>query len=160
MQPRIRLLEPVDKPSVVELSLRAWEPNFESQLEVIGPEIYERLHPDWRAEQRSDVEECCDAPDKTVWVTDVDGAVVGFVAALLRPERSEGEIWMLAVDPEHQRRGIGSSLTAHAEAWIKEAGMTLAVVETGGDPGHAAARRTYEQAGYTPLPSVRYFKAL
>ena len=156
----IRLLEAEDIPAVVELSLRAWTPSFESQKEVVGPEIYDRLHPDWRAEQQRDVEDACRSTDKTVWVADVDGAAVGFVAALLLPERNEGEIWMLAVDPDHQNRGIGSALTVHAEAWIKEAGMAIAVVETGGDRGHAAARRTYEKAGYTPLPNVRYFKAL
>jgi hypothetical protein len=34
------------------------------------------------------------------------------------------------------------------------------MVETGGDPGHAPARRTYEKAGYTLMPIARYFKAL
>jgi len=32
--------------------------------------------------------------------------------------------------------------------------------ETGGEEGHAAARRAYEKAGYRGLPLVRYFKAL
>ena len=36
----------------------------------------------------------------------------------------------------------------------------MALVETGGDPGHAAARRVYEKADYTILPVARYFKAL
>ncbi|PVC90671.1 GNAT family acetyltransferase [Streptomyces sp. CS090A] len=43
---------------------------------------------------------------------------------------------------------------------MKEAGVTLASIWTGGDPGHAPARRTYEKAGYTALPLVRYYKAL
>jgi hypothetical protein len=34
------------------------------------------------------------------------------------------------------------------------------MVETGGDPGHAAARRTYEKAGCVLLPIARYFKNL
>jgi hypothetical protein len=38
--------------------------------------------------------------------------------------------------------------------------MTVAVVETGGDPEHAAARRTYERAGCVQLPIARYFKNL
>jgi hypothetical protein len=38
--------------------------------------------------------------------------------------------------------------------------MTVAMVETGGDSGHAPARRDYEKAGYTLLPVARYFKAL
>ncbi|MGO9959436.1 MAG: GNAT family N-acetyltransferase [Solirubrobacteraceae bacterium] len=34
------------------------------------------------------------------------------------------------------------------------------MVKTGGDPGDAAARATYERAGLTPLPVVRYFESL
>ena len=71
-----------------------------------------------------------------------------------------GGIDMIAVDPVHQRAGIGSLLTTHALAWMKANGMRLAMVETGGDPGHAPARRTYEHAGFAPLPVVRYFREL
>jgi hypothetical protein len=38
--------------------------------------------------------------------------------------------------------------------------VRLAIVATGGDPGHAPARRTYEKAGFTPLPLVRYYALL
>jgi hypothetical protein len=51
-------------------------------------------------------------------------------------------------------------LTMFALDKLKDAGMMVAIVETGGDPGHAAARRTYEKAGYTVLPIARYFKNL
>jgi ribosomal protein S18 acetylase RimI-like enzyme len=63
-----------------------------------------------------------------------------------------------AVDPDFQRRGIAKALTQHALAYFREAGMTTAMVETGGDPGHEPARRTYEAAGFQAFPSVRYFR--
>ena len=101
------------------------------------------------------------ADDATkVWVAEAARGVVGFVAAKLHPERQIGEIWMLAVDPDEQGRGIGTALTEVATGWLGEAGMTVAMVETGGDSGHASARRVYEKAGYTLLPLSRYFKAL
>ena len=71
-----------------------------------------------------------------------------------------GEISMLAVDPDYQGGGLGTVLTEFALDRLKDAGMTVATVETGGDPGHAAARRTYEKAGYVLLPIARYFKNL
>ena len=71
-----------------------------------------------------------------------------------------GEIHMIAVDPDFQRRGIAKDLTNHSLAWLKEAGMTTVVVDTGGDPGHAPARRTYESAGFRLFPIARYFKKL
>ena len=43
---------------------------------------------------------------------------------------------------------------------MRNAGMTLATVATGGDPAHAPARRSYEKAGFVALPLVRYYKAL
>ena len=96
-----------------------------------------------------------------MWIAEVDGAPVGFVAIELHhPERSMGEISMLAVDPDYQGGGIGTTLTKFALDRLKDAGMTVAMVETGGDPGHAAARRTYEKAGYVHLPIARYFKNL
>ena len=67
---------------------------------------------------------------------------------------------MIAVDPAHQRRGVGIALTAHVTDWIRRQGMTVALIGTGGDPGHAPARRLDERAGYTPLPGVQYVKTL
>lgn len=38
--------------------------------------------------------------------------------------------------------------------------MSVAMVETGGDPGHAPARHTYEKVGFGLFPITRYFKKL
>jgi ribosomal protein S18 acetylase RimI-like enzyme len=161
VQPRIRPFEDRDAEAVVDLSLRAWAPVFASLEQVLGSEIFRRLHPDWREDQRRVVEDVLAAKKGQVWVAEVDGAAVGFVAIELHhPERSMGEISMLAVDPDYQGGGIGTALTEFALERLKDAGMTVAMVETGGDPGHAAARRTYEKAGYTLLPIARYFKNL
>jgi GNAT superfamily N-acetyltransferase len=67
---------------------------------------------------------------------------------------------MLAVDPDHQRRGSGKALTDFALDWLSDQGIPVAMVETGGDPGHAAARHTYEKSGFQLLPVARYFKKL
>lgn len=95
-----------------------------------------------------------------VWVTELDTVVTGFVAARLDHQESMGEIYMIAVDPAYQRNGVGSRLMSYALQWFKDNGMALAMVETGGDPGHAPARRAYEQAGFVHLPLARYFKKL
>ena len=61
---------------------------------------------------------------------------------------------------DYQRRGISSRLTEHATEHMLRCGMDIAVVETGGDPGHAPARAAYEAAGFTLLPIARYFRLL
>jgi ribosomal protein S18 acetylase RimI-like enzyme len=160
-RPRIRRFEDRDVGAVVDLSLRAWAPVFASLERVLGSEIFGRMHPDWREDQRRAVEEVCRAEKGRVWIAEVDASVVGFVSVkIFDPARSMGEISMLAVDPDHQGGGIGTNLTEFAHERLEEAGMKVAMVETGGDPGHAAARRTYEKAGYTLLPIARYFKNL
>jgi GNAT superfamily N-acetyltransferase len=63
-------------------------------------------------------------------------------------------------DPAAQDQGIGMALTAKATDWLCASGMRMAMIDTGGDPGHAPARRVYEKAGYALLPVARYFKAL
>lgn len=149
-----------DREAVAALSLRAWAPVFASLERVLrGSGVYEAQHPDWRVTQRQAVEQACDAEHVHVWVADLDTTVVGFTAVQLHDADLMGEIHMLAVDPAHQRRGIGSSLTEFAARWITDRGMTTMMVETGGDPGHAPARATYERAGFTPLPVVRYFRS-
>ena len=67
---------------------------------------------------------------------------------------------MLAVHPDYQNGGIGTELNNFALDKMKESGMKLAIVATGGDPGHTPARRCYEKADYTALPSIRYYQDL
>jgi len=88
--------------------------------------------------------------------------VVGFVAVGLVAEDAAraGEIHMIAADPEHQRAGVGSALMRQALAVAEAHGVQLAVIATGGDPGHAPARALYERFGFRPLPGVRYYRTL
>jgi ribosomal protein S18 acetylase RimI-like enzyme len=160
MDERIRDYGPLDEEPVVELSLRAWAPVFSSLEQVLGHEIFVRLHGDWRPYQEKAVRDTLADGATQVWVAEAARGVVGFVAAKLNPERHIGEIWMLAVDPDEQRRGIGTALTEVATGWLRDAGMAVAMVETGSDSGHAPARRVYEKVNYTVLPVARYFKAL
>ncbi len=128
---------------------------------MMGPDIFERLYgEDWRPHQEKDVRDALADANTEVWIADVGGRAVGFVAVKLDVERGMGEVYMLAVDPDHQQHGLGSALTRVATDWIREAGLPLAVIDTAGDVSHAPARRMYEKAGYSPMPIVRYFKVL
>ena len=160
MTARIRSLRSDDVEAVVQLSLAAWEPVFRSFRHVLGPEIYMRLYPDLTRSQAECVAGVCNDGKHAVWVAEEDGVVVGFIAYTLKLEQRAGEVQLLAVHPDRQNRGIGTALNTFALDRMKESGMTLAEVSTGGDPGHAPARRSYEKAGYTALPLVRYYKAL
>ena len=158
---RIESYTPHHLEAVLGLALRAWEPVFESLQAAMDADMYRTMYPDgWRDSQKQAVEDACTASDMNVWVAVEADAVVGFVAVKCDTDSRLGEIHMIAVDPKHQRQGIGAALTAHALTWMKGAGMSIAMVETGGDPGHAPARQTYEKLGFRVLPIARYFKKL
>jgi len=161
VNPIIRPLASTDVDAVVAFGLRAWEPNFMSLEEDFGRDLFLRLHADWRAEQEAAIAASCTDAENRVWVAEVAGQPVAYVVVKFHGEpRPAGEIDMLAVDPAYQGGGLGHQLTAFALQQIRDAGYTLAFVGTGGDRGHAAARRTYESAGFTPIPVVHYVKVL
>ena len=150
-----------DVDDLVRLSLLAWVPVFSSFEQILGPNIYRLIWPDWKTGQKEAVETVCRDGEKTiVWVAELDGIVVGFLAYELHIKDKTGEVQLLAVHPEYQNRGIGTQLNNFALKKMQESGMKMARVETGGDPSHAPARRSYEKAGYTALPLARYFKDL
>ncbi|XVU22286.1 GNAT family N-acetyltransferase [Actinoplanes sp. CA-054009] len=160
MSHRIRPLEPADLETVVDLSLRAWEPVFVSFEKVLGSAIFNGLYrPDWRSAQAASVRQHClaDGAESFILATD-DGAAAGFV--VLRPDREEslGIIEMIAVHPGHQRRGHGRALMEFAIQRLSDQGFELVNVGTGGDPGHAPARALYEALGFTGLPLVNYYR--
>lgn len=161
MPMHIRAYDPGDLPAILELSLPAWEPIFTAWQRILGPQLYPlAIYPNWRKSQLEVVEKICTDPKIHTWVAEVGGRVVGFVCYELNQDSKVGEVQLLAVHPDDQNDGIGTALNRFALQKLAEGGMKLAVVGTGGDEGHAPARRSYEKAGYTGLPLVRYYKEL
>ncbi|MBN1581810.1 MAG: GNAT family N-acetyltransferase [Anaerolineae bacterium] len=161
MNVTIRSYTDQDLDAIIELSLLAWDPIFKSFKQILGPQIYPIIYPDWRKSQQEGVEATVKDRDKfNTLVADLDGIVAGFVVYELHDKDSTGEVQLLAVHPDYQNQGVGTELNVTALERMKAAGMKLAVVGTGGEEGHAPARRSYEKAGYTGLPLVRYYKDL
>lgn len=147
--------------AVVALSLRAWAPVFVSLKREFLPEVYKAFYPEsWEVSQAASVKATCLDDAVKTWVAVEDGAVAGFLAARLHAGDHMGEIYMIATDPDFQRRGVARELTRVALDWMKSQGMVIAMVETGGDPGHAPARKAYEDSGFREARVARYFKAL
>jgi GNAT superfamily N-acetyltransferase len=158
----IRPFQQSDLDAVVEFSLRAWEPIYDALRPVLGDPIFDRLHdPDWRTVQAEAVRSSCTSDERDVFVAVVDDKPVGFSAVALNAFHDRmGVIDIIAVDPTYQRRGIATQLIDRSIEHMRECGMDIAAVGTGGDPGHAPARAVYEQRGFTALPGVRYLKLL
>jgi len=158
----IRPYDEGDLDGIVEFSLRAWEPVFGSLREVLGDEIFERLHrPDWRAAQADSVRSSCTSDERDVFVAVVGDRPVGFAAVALNAfHDGMGVVDMIAVDPAYQRRGIARELMESCVEHMRAKEMDIAAVGTGGDVGHGPARGLYESLGYTRLPVVRYLRLI
>ena len=147
--------------ALIELSLRAWEAVFPLMHQSVPNFVYECFYPaGWERRQADDVAFVLDAEPSGIDVA-LDGErPVGWVCTRMHPEDSMGEVYILAVDPPWRRRGIARRLIERAESRTRGLGMRMLMVETGGDPGHAPARATYEAVGFERWPVARYFKDL
>lgn len=151
-----RLARPEDEPRLQAIRRAAFAPIFESFRALLGDEIYDL------AQRRSDEAQegllsslMTPDPSKSLYVALFAGKIVGFVAVLLDHETLLGEIGLNAVDPTRAGRGIGAAMYEFALGLMKQAGMKVATVSTGGDPSHTPARRAYEKAGFhAVIPSV------
>jgi ribosomal protein S18 acetylase RimI-like enzyme len=157
----IRAFRESDLETIVEFSIRTWEPVHDSLRDVLGDPIFFRLKPDWKSSQADEIRESCTSDERDAFVAVSGRRPVGFVTVALDAfHEGMGVIDIIGVDPDFQRRGIGSRLTNHALDHMRRSGVDIAALGTGGDPGHAPARAAYEALGFTPLPGVRYLKLL
>ena len=151
---QIREFREGDLDAVVAFLLRAWEPVFDSLRQVLGDEIFLRLHPDWRSNQAETVRSSCLSEERDVFVAVADGRPVGFAAVALNAfHEGMGVIEIIGVDPDYQRRGISSRLTEHATEHMRRCGMDIGVVETGEIPA------TRLRGRHTKPPASRCFRS-
>jgi ribosomal protein S18 acetylase RimI-like enzyme len=139
-----------------EVRQAAFAPVFASFRSMLGEDIYE-LAQAREDEAQGELLISLLAPESgwKVYAAERGGMVVGFVAIRLNHDTHVGEIGLNAVHPDHAGKGVGTTMYDFAIARMKEPGMQVATVATGGDPSHAPARRAYEKAGFTVhIPSV------
>ena len=145
-----------DLPRLDDVRQAAFAPVFASFRSILGENIYDlaQAHED---EAQGELLVSLLAPKSgwKVYAAEMDCTVVGFVSIQLSQDTQVGEIGLNAVHPDHAGKGVGTTMYDFAIARMKEAGMQVATVATGGDPSHAPARRAYEKAGFTvQIPSV------
>jgi GNAT superfamily N-acetyltransferase len=132
--------ESVHRAALLDLSLRAWEPVFLQMKMSVPRFVYDSFWPEgWQKRQSADLAEVLDAEPESVDVAMDGGHPIGWVCTRLHPDDNMGEIYILVVDPDHQRRGVGRMLLHHAYRRVEDAGLRMVMVETGDDPGHASS---------------------
>ena len=88
------------------------------------------------------------------WVVEADGEIVAFAIG----NATNGNIWALFVDPDHERRGYGRMLHDTMTDWLRSRGVERLWLTT--EPG-TRAQKFYESAGWrfagvTPQGEHRY----
>jgi len=89
-----------------------------------------------------------------MWIAEVAGEVVGFLALELKND-SIAEVHVMGVEREHHGRGVGTALLEAADAFLRERGFEFLAVKTLGpshkDEGYARTRRFYLARGFRPI---------
>jgi GNAT superfamily N-acetyltransferase len=78
------------------------------------------------------------------WLGAIAEQVVGFCIA----DAAAGELWVIAVLPDFERRGIGARLMSLAEQWLWQSGCSRAWLTTDLDPS-LRAYGFYRHRGWT-----------
>jgi len=157
----IRSFEEADRTAILSVSLRSWAPVFADLEPAVPPYVYNAFYPQgWRVRQSADIEDFLNKNPGNVWVAIDGGTLVGWVGIRLHREDSMGEIYILAVDPDAQRKGVARALIGKSFEQMRSAGLRIVMVKTGDDPGHASSRLTYESIGFERWPVARFFREL
>nr|WP_268239209.1 GNAT family N-acetyltransferase [Microlunatus endophyticus] len=101
------------------------------------------------------------APEKDRFITlaEEGSELLGYVGWNITAQTS-GRLEMVAVHPDARRRGVARALCQSVIARLKERGVVVVHIGTGGDTFHAPARVLYESLGFIGHPTVDYARAL
>ena len=152
----IRRADASDAPRLDDIRRAAFAPVFKSFRAILGDDISHVTQAGDDQKQAAYLASLL-APDSDweVYVAEQMGVVVAFVSLQLDRDMTIGEIGLNAVHPDRAGGGIGTAMYNVAIERMREAGMRVATVSTGGDPSHAPARRAYQKAGFiVGVPSI------
>ena len=157
-----RDFRPEDLPVLHAVRNAAFAPVYKSFRSLTGPGIAPIAFAAAEDEQGAFLDGLCKVgDDKKVIVAECGAEIVGFAAMTLDHAKKIGEIQLTAVHPDKGGRGVGTAMFEHCLTFMRDRGMEIAAVGTGGDESHAPARRAYEKAGFDRgLPSVYLYKKL
>ena len=147
----IRRIAEADVNACATFGVEAFRSVYASFEDLYGPDLFPRIEPDWEASQASYIRSAITDSDDETRVYDLEGRPAGFVVIKMDDD-GIADIDLLAVNPTQQGQGIAKMLNRFAFDRSQEESMSYVVVATADDPGHAPARRSYERAGFAPMP--------
>lgn len=135
--PDIREVEESDRARVIEIHERCFEGVWPT-----GEQLFEHLQK---------------APDRKIFVLELDGVIAGYHFATLDREIGEGFVDNIGVDEGFRGRGAATRLLSHGLAWMfgfdEIERIELSVREE-----NQAALKVYEKAGFERLRAIRQMR--
>jgi len=159
----IRSFQPSDLPALIDLTIEVFGPFYEQSFRsMVPPDVFVHQHGSWADDYRASVPELHDpSAHKHVVAAETDtGEIVGYVGWVIDPKRRHGEIDTVAVRESARGKGIGRALCEHAMGRMREQGVEVVELGTGGDGLYAPARALYESLGFHLVPVAVYMRSL
>jgi ribosomal protein S18 acetylase RimI-like enzyme len=117
-----------------------------------------RSLPAWFGIEESIVRYLTEIDNLPTWLACESGRVVGFVS-LKQHTRYSAEVYVMGIQSEAHRKGIGRALINQAQEWLKSRGVEYLQVKTLGpshsDGNYAGTRAFYEAVGFMPLEEFK-----
>jgi len=85
-------------------------------------------------------------PPNTIFVADLDGAVIGTTALVVRGD--VGRLVRVAVARNHRRAGVATALMTYVIGYARQVGVSQLTAQT--QPEWSDAMRFYERHGFVP----------
>lgn len=158
----IRACTQADLLAAVDITIEVFGSFYERTFHsMVDPQVYEHQHGSWTEDYRRLIPTLF-APeqDRYILLAEDRGEIAGYVAWHTDPDRRHGEIDILCVRERQRGNGIGRSLCERAIDSMRDRGVEVVQIGTGGDDFHAPARHLYESLGFSPVPAVTYLRSI
>jgi ribosomal protein S18 acetylase RimI-like enzyme len=142
---RIRPLETKDRQRIEEIVTAVGnfnQPDIEIAMELIDDAISKKADSDY-----------------IVYVLEDDARIVQAYVCFGKTPLTDHtyDFYWMAIDPQHQRRGLGLQLFQFVEGQVRERGGKLLMCETSSQESYERVVRLYQRLGYQPVARIKNF---
>lgn len=111
---------------------------------------------DWKFRKGGEFDEIMNDERANAFVAEEDGNVIGYISTIINSRESRiGRIVDFAVEPGHQKKGVGRSLFYAAQEYFRAEGMEYIKIETLAN--NAAGTHFYPKLGFETVAVQNHY---